>query len=426
MHATKWIGALLTALLLTTGAYAQEVQVDHNPAFESLEDERSHIVEPPPTPEPVEAEFRGSAVFRGSIVGLSPTQKLTLVAPEPGSNSAVRKQWDLPVSESRTFGKMSMADGRYLLRIVDEAGKLPPEEYQLGFLGVLEFQTNVNERVRVGGSVAINGRPVPNDRVRLGLMPKGDVQVIVRLLPTEGNTVQAFVSPGEYELVVFHELFGMTRTGLDYRIGAQPKTQRLALDLPASDVQVQIQLPPGASDQSGDLVFDFMTPLSLEERRIPYIGQAIHLADIYPGSYFFGFETPSGLMAHVALTDLQPGQTRTMTLLPTDHPPKNYELTIQLPPGSYQYKLYLPPNSWFIDPLNPEAGTQGGVANSVFRVPGGANNPDGSRAKYPAVNDQTNEVTFRYESPTPGAKPYVRGSFNHWNIEQKWRLRAAD
>lgn len=100
-------------------------------------------------------------------------------------------------------------------------------------------------------------------------------------------------------------------------------------------------------------------------------------------------------------------------------------LTVNLKPGIYLYRFYYEPDVWTEDSLNPNARVVEGFRNSVFEVPSSFAERKLPETEWPRVDSQTGEVTFRIEDSKHPGRVYVRGSFNQWNLDPRFRMSAV-
>lgn len=102
-----------------------------------------------------------------------------------------------------------------------------------------------------------------------------------------------------------------------------------------------------------------------------------------------------------------------------------YALTFKLPQGVHEYRLFYPPEFWIHDENNPEFTLVNGFKNSLINIPEGNRHPDGTWSGYPDIDGLTGEVTIVVQDRLPDQEIYIRGTFNDWQLEERYKLKPV-
>ncbi|MDX2177520.1 MAG: hypothetical protein SF028_13730 [Candidatus Sumerlaeia bacterium] len=273
--------------------------------------------------------------------------------------------------------------------------------------------------VPVRGTVRIGGEVPPAIGFRVDLVAE-DRRHELRL---DGNgAYSSRVLPGEYKVGVTSGYFGLRMMPGTVTIPAKDGGD-LAIDIPTGSATVR--LTGGGEAPKGMLTAEYETFTEPIVSRIALYGAEVRLKNLLPGEYAVGAILDNGLQAQSPSFSVAAGNNTDVNLELSRPEIRTFQGKLRLEPGRYAYKFYAPADNWQDDILNPMKVGEGVMANAVFSVPGGAKAADGSRLRWPAVDDSTNEVTFRVSMPTLRDTVYVRGTFANWRRSDAYRLQRV-
>ncbi len=400
------------------------------PAFYTMEEGKT----PPPvaTPTPSEEKsdpFAGRAAIEGKVIGFDGTLNVYLMKPVEGSDRDIETTWQLQYMPDQTFKKDGIDGGRYFLRFEDPALLIRPIEFQIQihYIEPTVLELDFNGLVRIAGDIKVNGQAVRAELLSLGLLPNGNGRLIPRFLPCGEHQVEAFVKPGNYKPVLFHEFFGLRTIFPFFDITPQMNNQVLNFDVPLTEVQLNIVSPKGYDPKRGEWVFEFRTWNWTEERKVPVSQPSVPMYGMLKGDYFVEYRAPKdGVYGHSPVVQVDYSKKNIINVPLAKKASHNYEVVVNdVPPGTYEYKFYSEPDDWFLDKLNPNSKGSGSMMNSVFTVP--KRNPNAPIPNgWPQVNPATGDVKFRLENVDVESGIFVLSDFNDWSLDPGSRMLPVD